>query len=52
MIAPGSALPAAATIALQEIAMSTRRFTVWWFRFLISGRFLEKFFNLKPSRGS
>ena len=32
--------------------MKTRRFTLWWFRFVASGRFLEKFFNLRPTRGS
>lgn len=26
--------------------MSTRRMAYWWFRFVISGRFLERFLNL------
>ena len=27
--------------------MTTRRMTYWWFRFVVSGRFLEKFLNLR-----
>jgi hypothetical protein len=30
--------------------MSTRRKIVWWFRFVMSGRFLETFLNLKERR--
>ena len=30
--------------------MSTRRMAYWWFRFVVSGRFLEKFFNLRRVR--
>jgi hypothetical protein len=31
-------------------AMSTRRKMVWWFKFVISGRFLETFLNLRSRR--
>ncbi len=31
--------------------MSTRRMAYWWFRFVVSGRFLETFLNLRRSRG-
>jgi hypothetical protein len=34
---------------IQEKSMSTRRMAYWWLRFVISGRFLEKFFNLRRS---
>jgi len=27
--------------------MKTRRMAYWWFRFVVSGRFLEKFMNLR-----
>ena len=27
--------------------METRRLALWWFRFVISGRFLEKFLKLR-----
>jgi len=30
--------------------MSTRRKAYWWFRFVISGRFLETFLNLRSRR--
>jgi hypothetical protein len=31
--------------------MKTQRMAYWWFRFVVSGRFLEKFFNLRrPGR--
>ncbi len=30
--------------------MSTRRKMVWWFRFVMSGRFLETFLNLRGRR--
>jgi hypothetical protein len=30
-------------------AMKTRRMAYWWFRFVISGRFLEKFLRLHRS---
>ena len=29
--------------------MSTRRMAYWWLRFVVSGRFLEKFLNLRRS---
>jgi hypothetical protein len=31
--------------------MSTRRKIYWWFRFVVSGRFLETFLNLRAKRG-
>jgi hypothetical protein len=30
--------------------MSTRRQIYWWFRFVLSGRFLETFLNLRPRK--
>jgi hypothetical protein len=27
--------------------MKARRMAYWWFRFVVSGRFLEKFFKLR-----
>ncbi len=32
--------------------MKTRRMAYWWFRFVVSGRFLEKFLNLRRARRS
>jgi hypothetical protein len=32
-------------------SMSTRRKIYWWFRFVVSGRFLETFLNLRARRG-
>jgi hypothetical protein len=32
--------------------MKTRRMAFWWFRFVVSGRFLEKFLNLRRTRRS
>jgi hypothetical protein len=32
--------------------MNTRRMAYWWFRFVVSGRFLEKFFNLRRAKGT
>jgi hypothetical protein len=32
--------------------MSTRRMAFWWFRFVLSGRFLETFLNLRRPRGT
>jgi hypothetical protein len=33
--------------------MSTRRMAYWWFRFVLSGRFIETFLNLRrPRTGS
>jgi hypothetical protein len=31
----------------EDEQMSTRRMAYWWFRFVVSGRFLEEFFNLR-----
>jgi hypothetical protein len=30
--------------------MQSRRFAYWWLRMLLSGRFVEKFFNWRESR--
>lgn len=30
--------------------MNTRRMAYWWFWFVVSGRFLEKFLNLRQAR--
>ena len=30
--------------------MSTRRKMLWWFKFVVSGRFLETFLNLRSRR--
>ena len=34
---------------LTFVNMKTRRMAYWWFRFVISGRFLEKFLRLGRS---
>jgi len=31
-------------------AMTTRRKIIWWFKFVLSGRFLETFLNLRSRR--
>jgi len=31
----------------EDETMKTRRMAYWWFRFVLSGRFFEKFFNLR-----
>jgi hypothetical protein len=31
-------------------AMTTRRKIIWWFKFVVSGRFLEIFLNLRSRR--
>jgi hypothetical protein len=36
-----------ATPSIEDEAMKTRRMAFWWFRFVVSGRFLEKFLNLR-----
>jgi len=36
--------------ASEDKSMSTRRMAYWWLRFVVSGRFLEKFLNLRRSR--
>jgi hypothetical protein len=36
--------------ASEDKSMSTRRMAYWWLRFVVSGRFLEKFLNLGRSR--
>jgi hypothetical protein len=30
--------------------MKTRRMVYWWFRFVVSGRFIETFFNLRRAK--
>jgi hypothetical protein len=32
--------------------MNTRRLAYWWFKFVISGRFIETFFNLRGAKRS
>jgi hypothetical protein len=34
----------------EDEIMSMRRKAFWWFRFVISGRFLETFLNLRSKR--
>jgi hypothetical protein len=36
----------------EDETMKTRRMAYWWFRFVLSGRFFEKFFNLRRARRS
>ena len=36
----------------QDETMKTRRMAYWWFRFVLSGRFFEKFFNLRRTSRS
>jgi len=36
--------------ASRDKSMSTRRMAYWWLRFVVSGRFLEKFFGQRRSR--
>jgi hypothetical protein len=30
--------------------MQSRRFIYWWFKMMVSGRFVENFFNWRQSR--
>jgi hypothetical protein len=39
-------------LGLLRADMSTRRMAYWWFRFVLSGRFLETFLNLRGPRAS
>jgi hypothetical protein len=40
----------AGTISVSRMEhMKTRRMAYWWFRFVASGRFLEKFLRLRRS---
>jgi hypothetical protein len=34
----------------RTVPMKTRRMAYWWFRFVISGRFLEKFLNPRSAK--
>jgi hypothetical protein len=36
----------------EDGSMKTQRMAYWWFRFVASGRFLEKFFSLRRTRRS
>jgi len=36
----------------EDETMKTRRMAYWWFRFVLSGRFFEKFFNLRRASRS
>jgi hypothetical protein len=51
----GSALfvsPVRLTPIVEDGKMKTRRMAYWWFRFVISGRFLEKFLKLRKASQS
>jgi hypothetical protein len=51
----GSALfvsPVKLTPIVEDGKMKTRRMAYWWFRFVISGRFLEKFLKLRKASQS
>jgi hypothetical protein len=41
--------PVGATLSIEDGIMKTnmRRMAYWWFRFVVSGRFLAKFLNLR-----
>jgi hypothetical protein len=47
-------MPVGATPSIEDGTMKTktRRMAYWWFRFVVSGRFLEKFLNLQRVRRS
>jgi predicted double-glycine peptidase len=34
---------------IEDREMKTRRMAYWWFRFVVSGRFLEKFLRLRKT---
>jgi hypothetical protein len=36
----------------EDETMKTRRMAYWWFRFVLSGRFFEKFLSLRRARRS
>jgi hypothetical protein len=38
--------------ASRTVEMKTRRMAYWWFRFVVSGRFLEKFLNVRGVKQS
>jgi hypothetical protein len=40
------------TPSIEDGTMNTRRMAYWWFRFVVSGRFLEKFLRLRRARQS
>jgi hypothetical protein len=44
--APALRLRAAAGGLSRIAAMTTRRLIYWWFRFVLSGRFLDRFLSL------
>jgi len=48
-VAPLAAIDATAKLTrfTRMRKMSTRRMAYWWFRFVVSGRFLEKFLKLR-----
>jgi hypothetical protein len=37
---------------IEDGTMKTRRMAYWWFRFVVSGRFIEKFLDLRRVRRS
>jgi hypothetical protein len=45
-------MPVGATPSIEDETMKTktRRMAFWWFRFVVSGRFLAKFLDLRVKR--
>jgi hypothetical protein len=43
-------MPAGVNPKLEDGKMKTRRLAFWWFRFVVSGRFLAKFLNSRRAR--
>jgi hypothetical protein len=35
---------------IEDAQMNMRRMAYWWFRFVVSGRFLDKFLNSRGTR--
>jgi hypothetical protein len=44
--------PAGATLGTEDGKMKMRRMAYWWFRVVVSGRFLEKFLVVSSVKGS
>jgi len=40
-------MPVEALCSIEDGTMKTRRMIYWWFWFVVSGRFLERFLNLR-----
>ena len=49
---PLSTMPVGATSSFEDGIMTTkmRRMAYWWFRVVVSGRFLAKFLNLRGAK--